>query len=348
MVKKNLINIKINYYIYLFYDKNIEYLLNIKANKNTVYSVLVNYNIPSNEKMIFIPIGINYLFKFDNNLNDYIFNISNYENKYDSIDIETSYFFGFYPLNCKIEVKDIKTNINLKEKNGFYQDIIIYDEEKNDFIYNVTKIDKKQNDCMFVISSFIFEDWQNTDYFNGISLSINESKSFIFDKDNKKLKFLYSHSEKEKDLKINFKLLDDEKYDIIIFFNDLSYENKNSILNNDSIIIKSQDLQYYCMNYNQVCKINFLVESKNQITESILEILITNNSNEPESKDSQNSNSGNNILLYSLFSIILIISLILIILVIILIFKLKNKKKLSNEDIDKLTYLNDKRSSNSN
>jgi len=342
-----------NKLLYIFdYDKGIEYLLNIKANINTVYSVVVNYNIPSIEKMLSIPIGSNYLFKIDNILNDYNFKISNTENKYISTGFEPSYFFGFYPINCKIEVKN--KNNNLKEKNGFYQDIIINNEEKNDLIYNISKVDKNTNECLLEISSFIFEDLENIDYINGINLSFNISKSFLFDKDNKKLIFLFTHSEKEKDLKINFKLLDEEKYDLSIFFMDSMHEIKYSILNTNSILIKSQDLQYLCMNYNQVCKINFVVESHNILEESILEIIITNDDNndhndnndknEPNSKDLNNlDDTGNSVVLYTLVTILVIISIITIILLVILLFRCKNKKKSFNDEIDKLTYLNDKK-----
>ena len=302
--------------------------------------------------MISIPIGSNYLFKIDNILNDYNFKTPNTENKYISTGVEPSYFFGFYPINCKIEVKN--KNNNLKGKNGFYQDIIINNEEKNDLIYNISKVDKNTNECLLEISSFIFEDLENIDYINGINLSFNISKSFLFDKDNKKLIFLFTHSEKEKDLKINFKLLDEEKYDLSIFFMDSMHEIKYSILNTNSILIKSQDLQYLCMNYNQVCKINFVVESHNILEESILEIIITNDENndhndnndknEPNSKDLNNlDDTGNSVVLYTLVSILVIISIITIILLVILLFRCKNKKKSFNDEIDKLTYLNDKK-----
>ena len=53
--------------------------------------------------------------------------------------------------------------------------------------------------------------------------------------------------------------------------------------------------------------------------------------------------TGNNVVLYALVSILVIISVITIILVVILLFRSKNKKKSFNEEIDKLTYLNDKK-----
>ena len=112
------------------------------------------------------------------------------------------------------------------------------------------------------------------EYINGIILSINIPKTFSFNKNNKILKFLFGHLEKEKDLKINLKLLNEEKYNIHLFYNNEYLDNYHVITKSGSIIIEAKDLQYNCMNYNQICKINFIVESQNLQTESSLEIVI--------------------------------------------------------------------------
>ena len=46
------------------------------------------------------------------------------------------------------------------------------------------------------------------------------------------------------------------------------------------------------MNFNQVCKINFVVESHNILEESILEIIITNNDNN-DHNDNNDKNEPN-------------------------------------------------------
>ena len=335
-------------YEFLF-DNNIEYILNIKAKANSVYSVIVTFKDPDDENIHLATNNINYLLKFDNNLNYHYIKFSKNENQYNSTDIEPLYYLSFYPLNCNINVQN-KTNNNLKLKNGFYQDIIRNNEG---LIYNISKDISEPNNCMFLISAFIFEDDNNVGYgyINGITLSSNNSHSFLFDKTNNMLQFLYPHSEKDKDLNINFKLLDNENYDIALFFNDVESEIKYFITKSESFIIKSSYLTYNCMSYNQVCKINFIIKSQNKLDESVIEILISNyDSNSSNDSDASNNtdsnNSGNNILLISIIIICIIFILIAIVLAIILIFKCKNKNKYFKEEIDNLTYLNDKKNNN--
>ena len=353
--KNNITPFKYNNKIFYSFDyeKNNEYLLNIKGNKNTVLSVVVSYNDPNNsdDKIndIIIPKGTNYLFKFDKGNNFYNIKFENDIIKYDSINIQISYYFGFYALNCKFNVQMINNNKNtvLEEKQS-YQDIFIYNESMNDIIYNITRNEKQSKECIFELNTFLFDEDYNMEYINGIILSINIPKILSFNKNNKILKFLFGHSEKEKDLKINLKLLNEEKYNIHLFYNNEYLDNYHVITKSGSIIIEAKDLQYNCMNYNQICKINFIVESQNLQTESSLEITISYDTNDSNKDNNDDNNSISKFLFVSIVTVLSIILLITLVILIILIFKCKNKNKNKsfNEEIDNLTYLNDKKNDN--
>ena len=330
------------------YNKSEEYILNIKANINTVCSINLNYieKINKDEKIysMLIPEGIDYLFKFDKGNNYYNIIFSNCIKKYDSTNKEPSYYFGFYSINCKINIQQVNSNNNLiLEENNNYQEIIKYSENASDIIYNVTKDDIESKNCTFEIDSFLFDDEYNMEYINGIILPIDIPKIFFFNKDNSILKFLYIHTDKEKELKINIKLLNDEKYKVNLFYNNDNINKDYFLTKSDTIFIKSKDLYYKCMNYNQICKINFLVESQKLQSNSKIEILISYSDNDSNDNNNNSNNSISKILFISIVSILSIILLIALVILVIIIFKCKNKgkNKSFNEEINNLTYLND-------
>ena len=241
-------------------DKNNEYLLKIKAQKNTFYSV-TSFIENKNDKIL-IP-QINYIIKF-NELNEIFI---------DSSDNFAFYYISFFPLNCKIQVKkSFQYQTEIKKSKDFYQHLLNFESSDNYDVngYIVNNINKKDlcflRVSLFEIKNLFFNDLNSIILANGITHKL------IFYKDFNIIKYLYIHTQKEKDVNINLKLYDDIIYNMSLFINDIYIISYN--IKKDKIIsISSNDLRKYFKYENQPCKINFIVSPQNN-NKSTIEVKI--------------------------------------------------------------------------
>ena len=333
--KEKQIIVNRNKKLYIF-DEDKDINITIKGYNNSIYLINDIYPLIYDEQII--NSGANYFLNIDKE-NDLILEPLDFF-EYKS-DIQKEFYIGINPLKCKINVSKIKNEkINaLPEKNGFYQDIV----SSLDFKYNISNINGVDS-CLCHISFYELGEKK------GIILGNNNSQSFIFDTNKPILNFEYIHTEKEKDFNISFDLINEGKYKINIYLNDDKYNEYDDIDYNYTLPLKSEDLNNKCKNFNPICKILLIIESKNNEKESILEITVDKKESSADDdgddegdkgkKDDEEKND-NTILLIIIISLIVV--LLIIIIIVIIISRAYKKNKNLRETIDKTSFQEEKK-----
>ena len=254
--------------------------IKIKANKNSVYNMAIYYE-KNNTKLI--PPQANCLIKFKGDSPDSQFSIRSKETK-------ENLFVSLSGLKSNTTVeKDIKLKFN--EKRKFVQDSYENNEkskEGNNAKYKVKRLDKS-NPYLYTVSTFrIFEEAKkNTSY---VLLGKGAAYPVLFDDSKyKKINYMYLYEEENDNLKINFTVFDDKKYNLEIYLNDNAFHNYNNITKNNSYIELTKDVLKNHSLTDQPCKINFIVNPQEYNNNPIMEIVINGNVN---SGSSSKSSSG--------------------------------------------------------
>ena len=323
-------------------DENNNIKISIKAYNNSIYSINDIYPLIYEENII--NSGANYFLNIEGGDELIIepLELFNYKSE-----IQKDFFIGIYPLECNITVfkKGYGENKQLIEKNGFFQEIV----SNLDFKYNINNNDS----CFFYISFY------ELDKKNGIVLANNISQSFLFNSNKNILYFSYILTQKDKDIKLYFDLVNEGKYKIGIYLNDDKFNEYDNINSNYSITLKSDEIDKKCKNFIQICKILLNIEYKNNNNEneSILNIKVIDK--EPEKDDENNKsdenkgsdeNNGNNkenenksnTKLFVLISVSIVIVIIIIIVTFFLVKTYRKNKNLS-EEIKTTSFKEDKK-----
>ena len=332
-----------NYNIYKYKNKYLykvseeEFTLKIKAKSSSFYTI--NYKtIYKRKERISIHSNYNYLIGGDYllnmektlNLTIILSNIFTLLNDSISSPNQNPIYIGFYPLNCKIDVyNNLYTDnefkqIKLKEMQGFYQEIFSINEKNSStFNYTISHRNKNEN-CSFYISAFELNK-QVMNSSDSIILSYDFPKNFKFSPKYNIFKFTYPHIKNGEDVQIKFGLMTEGKYLMKLFFNDKISNNEYIIQKNDSVIIKSNNLENKCKN-GDICKISFNIELINKEKDTVLQIRILSDAN----------NKALFIILICIGSVIFLIVVALVIYLII--YKFKNKKLIDN--IKAISFIN--------
>ena len=300
-----------------------DYIITIKGKENSIYSISDNYYDLTNEDIMLIT-GGNYFVNLIKNLT--LFQSGSYE-------IEKNYYMGIYPLDCKIEVKIMKNNKTLTEKNGFYQDISNNIGSK----YYLSNLNNS-NSCLLYISYFELDDK------NGISLTDNTSQLFAFNPDYKKLQFSYIHTQIDNDININLGQINEGKYKIDFYLNDKEFDTHNNIsliTSNKTIEIKSTDIKSTCKDSKNICKLFLYIESQDSEKESILEIKVANNKNDQKNNNEKEPRQFD-IKTFIYIGVGVFVLIIIIIIIIVLIRAFVKKKDLENT-VNKISFIEDNR-----
>ena len=309
----------------------------ITPKSNSFYNIMYIKNIHDNE------IKFNF---FDGN---YLFNL----NKNKKIIINTnnttkdifSNFISFNSINCLFNIKTNKTSIK-KGNNiyNFYQEIITNKDSINkadNYIYELSKNKQNNNNfsCLFYLSLFKLES-KNNNYLKGIILTNNISQSFMFNNNNSNFNYLYLFSNTDKNLYINIKLFDKEKYQLILF-----KKENNSLFNinsNQTIKVDNNTLKFICENERQICNLHFSIISNRTLKESKIEINpnykenIDDNINK-ENNSKKSINFGKPLLIIALIGGGILI-LIIIVIIIFISFSLKNKELMNKVNTISFKY----------
>ena len=254
--------------------------IKIKANKNSVYNLAIYYE-KDNTKLI--PPQANCLIKFKGDSPDSQFSIRSKETK-------ENLFVTLSGLKSNTTVeKDKKLQFN--EKRKFVQDSYENNEksnEANNAKYKVKRLDKS-NPYLYTVSTFrIFEEANKNKNTNYVLLGKGATYPVLFDGSKyKKINYMYLYEEGNDNLKINFTVFDDKKYNLEIYLNDKAFPDYNNITKNNSYIELTKEFLKNHSLSNQPCKINLHVSPQKYDNNPIMEIVINGNVNSgPSSKSS--------------------------------------------------------------
>ena len=281
--------------------------IKIKANKNSVYNLALYYEKEANIKLI--PSQTNCLIKFKDNLTDSQFSIRPKDNK-EKLFVSLS---GFKSNTTTVEKSDNKLQFN--EKRKFTQDSYDNNEGSN-AKYKVSRVDKS-NPYLYTVSTFrsFEEDKKNSNY---VLLGKGAAYPVLFDENKyKKISYMYLYEEEDDNLKINFTVFDDKKYNLGICLNDISYQTYNITKNNSLIELNKDVLKNHSLT-NQPCKINFIVSPQEYNNNQIMEIVVngkvnSGGSSSKSNNDGKSSSIFDNKILLIGGGVILVLLIILII-----------------------------------
>ena len=329
-----------------------ENLLKIKANKNSVYSIIYILEETNKKRLTgdyIFPIGNNYLFEVKNNYEDNYHYLNTKYNYYSYI------YFEFHPINCKIKV-----NYNRWKDLNKYKDFS-YDIEdastEYSFIIRRVDIDKRKS-CLVYASTFMY----NKDILKPTFLIIsnNNPKYFLFH-DNYEVNFIYYHSEIGNDLLVDFKMNHSSIYEykynkynrfysysqievsyyLAYYINNSDYYYNNiSIYYNNSFKINTYQIKNYCIDEDQFCMIRFIIVKSiyNKNKNTFIEL----NVRTIENKNNLSKSTNSNFLKDNLKLIIIISGSVLIFIIIIIIIictcKKKNNKDLLALEVNKVSF----------
>ena len=360
----NVDNVENNYFSFnnkrLYIIKDKQSSVKIKANENSFYHI--NYVLKNNYAIDYsFTIGANYLFNLIDKSKEII--LGNTNNIYDlSYEDNNTVFVSFSPYSCKIDIINTYNLSNLdskelQENNGFYQDISS-DFLKNKEIasifpiynYTLTKREIETKECLVGVSFYTYD--KEKDSSNTILLSNNSPHLFKFSQDNNIAKYSYPYNSKDNNIVINFSLINQGNYIINVFFNDIKSDKTYEINENKKIIIEQNQFTDKCKYDNQICKISFIVESKN-LDVSILQITVSlddgKEEGSPNNTNGQDTSPISNIVLILIIIGGIFILIIIFTLIYLCIIRKKNKDlskevssiSFSNKDEDKDVPLND-------
>ena len=319
-----------NMHSFLVNNTNNYFLLKIKAEKNSVYSIKFHYIYEGNYKNIIkFFFGGNYLFNFYESDNI----ILKPDDDYFSLDdkILPSYF-SLYPIECNIDIQYMDYNKNLDNysyfplelENSFYQDIYLEEDKKGDAIFVKSLNNRKQ--CKIFVSSYKLENKSQELFNSGIFLEENFPQLFIFNKKYNEMKYIYFHPNINENINITFNLKNGGKYEMFLFLEEKESKKIYGINSTQSILIEKNEWKDICQYAQQICKISFLLINQDIEKESIIEIIINENIKKEKSESKLNT---------ILFIVIPIAALIIIIIIILLIIKYKKNRNIQ-EEIEKV------------
>ena len=308
------------YYVKAEYNR--EYTLKINALSNSAYSIVINIEKESNSSEIVIMPQMNYRFKFQN-YERFILSDLMTDN------IKDLYYFGLSPEDCKIEVNNLLNNNEQRkviEINKTYQDFFFINnnEQRINNQINIIKADKNEKICH--IDLFLYEYKILNGDLNSIILPLNSSHIFIFNSIYKEVNYMFLHSELEKNVNINIKLFD--KIDIImsLFLNETKYQ-EYSFNKDKSIELSISKVKKVCNNDIQLCKLNIILKTYNNISNSEIEININTRGNYHEDKFK-----------YILYTVAGCVFLIIIIVIIIIVIKNKKSANKLKEQVNAISF----------
>jgi hypothetical protein len=338
--------------------KKNENLLKIKANKNTVYSIIYILEETNNKRLTGeyqFPIGNNFLYEIKNNSRDYYLNFKEISNYYGYI------YFEFHPINCEIKVNDRWMVLN--KYRGFSYSI---ERTNTEYSFAIRRVDlDKRKSCLVYASTFTY----NRIIVKPIFLIIlNNIPKYFFFYDNYEVNFLYYHTEIGNDLLVDFKMnhstiyenirdyrnsryyiykQDKESYYLSCYINNnvyhinSSYNYSINIYKNDSFKINSAQIKNYCPDENQFCLIRFFIVKSNYNYYRYTAIEL--NVGTIENNLSKSTNSKSNFLKDNLKLIIIISGSVLFFIIIIIIIvccccKKKNNKDLLALEVNKVSF----------
>ena len=267
-----------------------ELSITINTNQNAVYSIVFFINNVMQIDNIFLMPQMNYLLKLGEHQDFNLINKMNYEN------INVLYYFGFYPLNLKMDIKMLNSENepnNILEANNYYQAILDQRDISDDFNgFKIKRLNETNNSnyTLYILSFYKYLNENNE--IQSIPLANNCPNSFIFNENYNTVKYIYYHTEEDKDLNINIKSLDDTQYNLKLFINDKQLNNSN-FNKYKNMTIFSDDTKKVLKENNQPLKIILILNAIDikgiSSTEVLITLFSTNKNGNKEGENEKNS-----------------------------------------------------------
>ena len=164
-------------------------------------------------------------------------------------------------------------------------------------------------------------------------LEENFPKAVVFKQTYNKYFFAFFFGETDKDLKIKFYPLNNGKFRLNLFINDLELEEKYDINKKGNIKLNNSLWKDICEDEKQMCKLTFSLLAKNTKKDYSIEITINT---EGDDDDYDNKSKGNDnktilIVIISVFG-----SFLIMIIIILIILRCKKKNNKTKEDIENI------------
>ena len=142
------------------------------------------------------------------------------------------------------------TNTPIKINKGFYQNISSL-PSLDENIYLSIENQSKKDVCMIYISLFKLEDKNSGEIISGIILDENITQPFLFNKNLKKIKYYYFHTESNKDINITLSLLNEGNYQLNLLNKSYNFSS------NYTILVEHKDWKNICKESQHVPYIFF-------------------------------------------------------------------------------------------
>ena len=316
-----------NMYLYELSKNEKVVVLQIISEKNAIYSIKNQY---LTNNTFDYKINGNYIFNLNNKqMKFYIFDFYYYDFRREDRMYNILKYLSVNPIKCNISLQNEISYYysepetkNLSLSNNFYQNIfrVNFGDKINLFIKN----QNQENTCLVFCSSLFFLKDKLSYFDEGIILSDGLTQSFLFNKVYNKFHYFYYHAEKNKDIKIDFNLLNEGQYQINFFIDDNNLLRSYNISSNQTILLDNNNWKNIWKEDLNIFVISFTVLSYKE-NDTYLQIsLQIDNDEDKDINDSIKEGSNSNILLIVIF---IIVGLIIILIIIIIIRYRKDKKK---------------------
>ena len=326
-----------NMYLYELSKNDKIVVLQITCEKNSIYSIKNQY---FNNNEFDYKINGNYIFNLNNKeMKLYIFEHSNYNaRREDRMYFYILKYLSINPIGCNISLqKEIsfynaepETQI-LSLSNNFYQNI--YKVRSGEKINLMIENKNKEDTCLVFSSSLFFLKDELSYFDEGIIISDGLTQSFWFNEIYNKFNYFYYHTQKDKDIKIDFNLLNEGQYQINLFLDDNNLSKSYNISSNQTILVDNDSWKDIWKENSYVFILSFTVLSYKE-NDSYLQILL-HIDNDEDKKDNDSNDDGSNSS-SALIIILVIVGLIIILIIIILIIRYRKKQNVI-EDMDTIT-----------
>lgn len=165
---------------------------------------------------------------------------------------------------------------------------------------------------------------ENNLHHNSIILEDNKLHTSVFNNEANKLNYNYVFAEKDKE----FNLLNNGKFKIDIFLNDIEFKNNYTISSNNIFKLSHEEYKEFIEEYRQIYKLSFTVLSENNNIDSYLKVIINKNGDESEeeSKEGRDGRSSNTALIAIISTLSVIINVAAAALIIIKLKKIQKWK----------------------
>ena len=241
-----------------------EITFQVNAKNNSYY--LVSYLIikdSSEESLHYLDSGMNYLEAIDKTIGKQtsIFFTNNQKNK------QFPFLVSFYSLNCQFQISR-NTGKRLEVTDSFAQEIISPDDSyysSKQYVYalKILSIDSSKYEgdfCFFYTNGLELDKVTESDT-KGIGrhivISENVPQRVVFENGMNNIKFLFPHSSPDKNININFNLIDLADYDVKIYFEYKEPSSSYEIARTQHLFFEKDepDWRKGCIYSNNLCNI---------------------------------------------------------------------------------------------